>query len=69
MNYPVAAHVVEFNHPISSLRYIGIEKVLVHPKGGNLDFLLSRWEQYWIQHLRTLSPHGLNIDDEFKCFL
>ena len=32
MNYPVAAHSVEFNHHISSLEYICIEKVLLPPR-------------------------------------
>lgn len=34
LNYPVAAHFVEFNHPISSLKYIGIERVTLPPRGG-----------------------------------
>lgn len=29
MNYPVAAPLVEFNHPLFSLRVIGIDKVLL----------------------------------------
>lgn len=35
--YPVAAHFVEFNHPIDSLRCIGSEKVSLPPRGDNLD--------------------------------
>lgn len=29
MNYPVAAPLVEFNHPLFSLRVIGIDEVLL----------------------------------------
>ena len=32
MNYPVAAHFVEFGHPIHFLRYTAIEKVLLPTK-------------------------------------
>lgn len=69
LNYPVAAHFVEFNHPISSLKYIGIEKVVLPPRGGDLDNLLSRREHYWIYHLKTLTPYGLNVEYDLKCFL
>ena len=69
LNYPVAAHFVEFNHPISSLRYIGIEKVSLPPRGGDLENLLSKREHYWIYHLKTLTPHGLNVEYDLRCFL
>ncbi|KAJ0063651.1 hypothetical protein NL108_004773 [Boleophthalmus pectinirostris] len=69
MNYPVAAHFVDFNHPISSLRYIGIEHVELPPRGGNLEMLLSKREHFWIHHLKTFTPHGLNIEFDLRCFL
>ena len=69
MNYPVAAHFAEANHPISSFRYIGIEHVTLPPRGGNLDLLLSRREHFWISYLKTLAPHGLNLDYDLRCYL
>lgn len=45
INYTVAAHFVEFNHPISSLRYIGTEKVsfgwmFYFPGGNMIEFII-----------------------------
>ena len=48
MNYPVAAHFAEANHPVSSLRYIGIEKVNVPRRGGDIEKLLLKREASWI---------------------
>ncbi len=66
MNYPVAAHFVEADFPISSLRHIGIKKVTLSPRGGDLEVLLSRREHYWIHRVTTLSPHGLNIEYDMR---
>lgn len=40
--YPVAAHFIEANHPISSLQYFSMEKVNLPKHGGGLDSLLLR---------------------------
>ena len=69
MNYPVAAHFAEANHPVSSLRYIGIEKVNVPRRGGDIEQLLLKREASWIYQLKTLSPMGLNIDFDLRPFL
>ncbi|KAL2102084.1 hypothetical protein ACEWY4_003845 [Coilia grayii] len=69
LNYPVAAHFVEAGHSVSALRYIGIEKVSLPRRGGNLARLLSQRENYYIHFLRTLTPFGLNVEFELKCFL
>lgn len=65
----MAAHFVEANHPIASLKYIGIEKVSLPRRGGNLENLLSRREYFYIHYLNTLAPNGLNVDYDLKCFL
>lgn len=49
MNYPLAAHLTEFNHPITSLRYIGIERVFLQRRWGDLDPILLKQEAYWTQ--------------------
>lgn len=69
LNYPVAAHFVEAGHSVSALRYIGIEKVSLPRRGGNLERLLSQRENYYIHSLKTLVPFGLNVEFELKCFL
>ena len=69
MTYPVAAHFVEANHPVSSLHYIGIEKVSVPRRGGEIEQILLKREAFWIQSLKTLSPFGLNVDFDLKSFL
>lgn len=69
LNYPVAAHFVEAGHSVSALKYIGIEKVSLPRRGGNLERLLSQRENYYIHFLRTLAPFGLNVEFELKCFL
>jgi len=60
MNYPLASHRTEFNHPITSLCYIGIERVLL-PRRGDLDQILLKRKAYWI--------HKLNVDFDLSCFL
>jgi len=67
MNYPLAVHFTDFNHPITSLRYIGIEKISSLRRGGDLDQILLKRESFWIHKLKTLTPHGLNVD-LFKLF-
>ena len=69
LNSPVAVHFTQFNHLVSSLKYLAIEKVSFPPRGGNLDTLLARREHFWISNLQTRTPHGLNIDYDLWCFL
>ncbi|CAB1351387.1 unnamed protein product, partial [Coregonus sp. 'balchen'] len=49
-DYPVAAHFVEANHPISSLKYIGIEHVTIPKRGCNIKTLLLQRKAYWISY-------------------
>ena len=62
IDYPVAAHFVDANHPISSLKYTGIEHIALPRRGGNIEILLLQREAYWRSYLKTLTPSGLNID-------
>ena len=56
IDYPVAAHFVEANHPIFSLKYTGIEHVALPRRGRNIEILLLQREGYWISYLKTLTP-------------
>ena len=67
LNSLVAAPLTQFNHRVSSLKYIGIEKVSLPPRGGDLD--LARREHFWIYKIKTCTPHGLNIDYDLRGFL
>ena len=67
--YAVTAHFLEENHSISSLRYIGIEHVILPRRGGDLDNLLLKQEAAWIFNLKTLAPYGLNVDFALKPLL
>jgi glutathionylspermidine synthase len=50
--YLVAAHFVEATHPISSLKYTGIEHVALPRRGGNMEIILLQREVYWISYLK-----------------
>jgi hypothetical protein len=51
-DYPGAAHFVEDNHPISSLKYTGIDYVTLP---GNIEILLIQREAYWISYLKNIN--------------
>lgn len=65
----VAAHFVQAEHAISSLRYIGIEMVKMSRRGGDNERKLLQRESFWIHRLNTLSPLGLNVEFGLKPFL
>lgn len=65
MDSPVARHFLERAHPISQLRFLGIELVPKPNRGGNFTEKLLRRELFWIYQLNTLSPRGLNEDRDF----
>ena len=66
---PVAQHFSKMGHNVAQLRYIGIERVPLPRRGGDIHNLLDRREAYWIYQLRTLQPDGLNEDFELSAFL
>ena len=60
MDYAIARHYKEKNHgPATSLKCIGIKRVLPSPRGGNLIEQPRRREAYWINELHKLEPNGL----------
>ncbi|CAB1337390.1 unnamed protein product [Coregonus sp. 'balchen'] len=65
----VAVHFLQAGHPISSLRYIGIEMVKMSRRGGDIERKLRQRESFWIHRLNTLSPLGLNEEFDLKPFL
>ena len=66
---PVALHFKQAHHNVSSLRYLGIEKVHLPRRGGDIDNLLLRREVWWIHYLKTMAPIGLNEDFDIRPFL
>ena len=66
---PVAQHFVQYNHPVSSLRYTAVQKVNQSNRGGDFENALLRREAFWISYLNTLSPNGLNMDFDLRPFL
>ena len=54
---------------IITLQYVGIEKVSLLRRGGEMDKILLKREAFWIQSLKTLTPFGLKIDFDLKTFL
>ena len=65
----VAAHFVQGGHPISSLRYIGIEMVKMSRRGEDIERKLLQRESFWIHMPNILSPLGLNEESDLKPFL
>ncbi len=47
MNYPVAAHFLALNHDVSTVRFFGIERVNVPPRGGDFELLLQQRELFF----------------------
>lgn len=68
LNYPVACHFIECAHPVSSLRFQGIEQVTLS-RGGNIDKVLCQRELFWIHTLDALHPKGLNVDFDMGVML
>ena len=66
---PVAQHFNKMGHSVAQLRYVGIERVTLPQRGGDIHNLLNRREAFWIYSLRTLQPDGLNEDYELSAFL
>lgn len=67
-NYPVACHFNDLSHPLSSLRFQGIEQVTLH-RGGDIDRKLCQRELFWIYTLNALQPSGLNEDFDMSVFI
>jgi len=68
MIYSVARHFDNHSHPLSSLRFQGIEQV-TSQRGGDINRRLCQRELYWIYMLEALQPLGLNEDFDMSVFL
>ena len=55
-------------HPLSTLRFQGIEQIILH-RGGDVDRKLCQRELFWIHTLHTLQPSGLNEDFDMSVFI
>ena len=55
---PVTAHFCQLDHTMEDLEVRGIEKIHRNSKQWRKEK-----ERYWIFTLRTLSPHGLNLNE------
>lgn len=70
LDYAMAKHYVEAGHGSpASLRFIGLERVSISIRGGDLLKALAQREMFWIYTLNSMVPIGLNDDFSFKCFL
>uniref|UniRef100_A0A667YBI4 Uncharacterized protein n=1 Tax=Myripristis murdjan TaxID=586833 RepID=A0A667YBI4_9TELE len=70
LDYAIARHYKEKNHgSAASLRFIGIERLLPIPRGGNIIKQLLRREAFWINELFTVEPFGMNDSHDLTCFL
>ncbi|KAL2099357.1 hypothetical protein ACEWY4_005837 [Coilia grayii] len=66
---PLAVHFKKLGHTLSSLRFIGIEQVKTHRRGGDTENQLLKRECFWIHFLQTLAPKGLNEELDIRPFL
>lgn len=64
----VAGHFIEEGHNISELKFCILEIIERHEDRDNHTQLLQR-ENYWICHLNSSKPHGMNERMEFLCYL
>ncbi|OCT84259.1 hypothetical protein XELAEV_18022408mg [Xenopus laevis] len=68
--HSVSAHFKSHhNSDPSLLTFTGITKKMTHWRGSNIINQISREETFWIHKLKTLTPKGLNIEIDLKCFL
>lgn len=67
---PLARHVREVHQGDSdSLRFWGITKPKLGPRGGDLNKLLLKIEAQWIYCLKSLSPLSLNEGFSLSAFI
>ena len=70
LDYAMARHYVEAGHgSVASLKFIGIEKVTLPHRGGDIIRKLLQREAYWIYTLNAASAGGVNDQPSFSCFL
>ena len=70
MDYAIARHYKEKNHgSAATLKFIGIEKVTLPPRGGDHKKLLLQTEAQWIFRLNSIEPYGLNENLDLSSYL
>ena len=70
MDYAIARHYKERCHgSAATLKFIGLEKVTLPPRGGDMKKLLLQRESFWIFTLNSMEPNGLNESLDLSSFL
>lgn len=64
----VARHFNEKRHTVSELRWQVIEQIFCLAR-QNINLTLLQRESYWINHMETLHPKGLNEKCNMSVFL
>ncbi len=65
---PFFCHFESAKHYFSDFKFLGIERVLLHRRGGNRDRKFLQREAFWIFELKSLTPTGLNEEMDLACF-
>ena len=66
----MARHYVEASHgSVASLKFIGIEKITIPLRGGDIIKKLLQREAFWIYTLNAASAGGVNDQPNLSCFL
>ncbi len=60
-------HFKSANHSLSDMKFLGIERILPHRRGGDRDKKLLQREAFWIFELKSLFPEGMNEELELSC--
>lgn len=69
-NHSVSRHFKLYHDSDPSLcTFYGIDKISRDWRGTHMKRAISRNETYWLYKLRTMQPHGMNIDLDLNCFL
>lgn len=70
MTHSVSAHFkTHHNSDPTLFKFMGIVQKKAHWRGSDIVQIISREETLWIHRLKTLTPGGLNIEIDLKCFL
>ncbi len=63
----ISHHFKSANHSLSDMKFLGIERILPHRRGGDRDKNLLQREAFWIFELKSLFPEGMNEELELSC--
>lgn len=65
---PLTSHFIKKKHDPSSLKKFVLEQIRCNSERDKVWYLHQR-ETYWIDHLNTIQPAGLDEKIDFSCFL